>query len=292
MSSALSSSSLSSSSLPERLSEIQSSLRAGIAGRASQVGPFLVALDPDTANPYRNYAVPDPDAAPTPAEVDDLVAWFAARQRRPRLEYLAPNPPVDAALAAAGFTVANRLPVMLLVAPADLVPPATPAGIDLLLAEDEPRLWSAARVQNIAYGEAEAGEADVRRLRRTVERGGRVALAVDAATGEGVGSGLCTAPTEGRSEIAAVGVRPEWRRRGIAAAVTALLCAEVHRLGMRAFLQAEGEAEQRIYRRLGFTDVGELLDVRGPEATESAPGAATAGGRRTPGSSAQLGAAR
>lgn len=253
-------------SLSQRLSEIQASLRAGIAGRASQVGPFLVALDPDTANPYRNYAVPDPAATPTPAEVDDLIAWFTARQRQPRLEYLAPNPPVDAALTAAGFTVANRLPVLLLVAPADLVPPAPPAGIDLLLAEDEPRLWSAARVQNTAYGEAEANAADVQRLRRTIERGGRVALAVDAATGDGVGSGLCTAPAEGLSEIAAVGVRPEWRRRGIAAALTALLCAQVHRLGVRAFLQAEGAAEQRIYRRLGFTDVGELVDVRGPAA--------------------------
>jgi len=41
------------------LSIIQASLRAGIEPRGIRVGPFLVAFDPHTDNPFRNYAIPD-----------------------------------------------------------------------------------------------------------------------------------------------------------------------------------------------------------------------------------------
>jgi hypothetical protein len=101
-------------------SDVHAYLRALAGDRAPRVGPFVLLLDTNDAGPYRNYAVPDDGAEPTPADIDALIAAFA--------------------------------------------------------------------------GAPEATEHDVARLRGTLGRGGLVALAVDTATGIGVGGGLCAPP--------------------------------------------------------------------------------------------------
>jgi predicted GNAT family acetyltransferase len=59
-----------------------------------------------------------------------------------------------------------------------------------------------------------------------------------------------------------VGVRAVYRRQGIAAAVTALLARTMLDRGVATvFLMAAGEAEGRIYERVGFRRVGEVLHV-------------------------------
>lgn len=237
---------------------IQACLRAGIGDRALRVGPFLTTIDKHTDNPFRNYAVPDDGAAPTTADVDRLVALFAARDRMPRLEYVAPAPELEAALIAAGFAVEARLPLMG-VDPAELRAPRAPAGVEVAMVTAEADLWRAATVQNAAYGEpAGATQADVDRLRGTVAAGGGVALAFRPDNGEAVGAGLHTPPRHGLAEVAAIGVRAAHRRQGIATA----LCHELTRAavgcGATPFLQAEAEPEQRAYGRVGYRMVGEL----------------------------------
>ena len=50
---------------------------------------------------------------------------------------------------------------------------------------------------------------------------------------------------------------PSARRRGLAAALTALLVSEMQAVGVRTvFLSADSEDVARVYRRIGFTDVG------------------------------------
>jgi predicted GNAT family acetyltransferase len=95
--------------------------------------------------------------------------------------------------------------------------------------------------------------------------GGGVALAVTADTGEGVGSGVYTSPERGLAEIAAIGVLPAYRRRGIATAVAHQLTLAALDAGAAPFLQADGEAEQRMYARIGYRTAGELtLSTRHP----------------------------
>jgi ribosomal protein S18 acetylase RimI-like enzyme len=91
------------------------------------------------------------------------------------------------------------------------------------VASTDDQLRLVAEAQNDAYGAPEATEHDVARLRGTLDRGGLVALAVDTATGIGAGGGLCAPPHRGVSELAAIGVRAAYRRRGIATALTGLL---------------------------------------------------------------------
>src|SRR5689334_15930197 len=63
-------------------------IRASTARRSERIGPFLAGFDLHSADPWRNYAVPDDGARPTPAEVAALVDAFVARGRTPRLEYV------------------------------------------------------------------------------------------------------------------------------------------------------------------------------------------------------------
>jgi hypothetical protein len=101
------------------------------AGRRhpDQAGPFCIGFDPDSNDPFRNYAVPADGARPTPDEVQALMASFRRHERIPRLEYVeASAPEVEAALTAAGFTVELRTPVMVS-GPGIVLTPREPAGI-------------------------------------------------------------------------------------------------------------------------------------------------------------------
>lgn len=121
-------------------------------------------------------------------------------------------------------------------------------------------LRDAAWVQNVAYtGDAEVTEADVDRLRGTRGAGGAVVLARCA--GKPAGAGLYTPPRDGLAEIAAVGVLPEYRRRGIASAIGADLSRRVLDAGATPYLQTETRNEQRLYGRLGYATVGELVAI-------------------------------
>jgi ribosomal protein S18 acetylase RimI-like enzyme len=235
-------------------------IRASAAHRSERIGPFLASFDLHSANPWRNYAVPDDGARPTPADVAALVDGFAARDRTPRLEYVPQTAPeVEQALRGAGFAVDGRVPV-LVSRPGQLPDRPAPDGITLTLATADPDLLDAAVVQHEAYGQpSPPDEGDLSRLRATVARGGLVAVARDAATGAAVGSGLLNGPIDGIDELAAVGVREPYRRRGVAGAMTVFLANAGHARGVRlVWLEAESR-EERIYRSLGFVDAAEKI---------------------------------
>jgi GNAT superfamily N-acetyltransferase len=237
-------------------------LRALMQPHADRVGPFLISLDDHDAGLFRNYAVPDDHAAPTPEDVDRFAAFFIDRGRVPRLEFLPElSPAVEPALIARGFTPERRLPVMTC-PPGRVASRRCPDDIEVTLACSDDQLGQVAEVQNEAYGQGGTTDHDRARLRRTVTDGGLVVLAIDRTTGHGVGGGLCAPPHNGISELAAVGVRSSYRRRGIAAAITVLLTRACPDHGITTpFLTPAGEQEERIYRSAGYRPVTEMLHV-------------------------------
>ena len=246
------------------LHRIQAYLRvAAPRGRDyERIGPFLATFNRQSDNPYLNYAIPDDRAAPRRAQVDALVAAYMRRNRRPRLEYIpsiAPN--VEAALLEAGFEVEARTPLMIYGGNTPAI--SEPAGIEIAMATSEEDLGDAAAVQWEAYGESGAmPQSATEGLHRTIEVGGIVILARAATTREPAGAGLCTGPHDRTTELAAVGVREQFRRRGIAAAMTRLLTAEAQARGIdNVFLMAEGAPEERIYARVGFETISEVLHI-------------------------------
>lgn len=102
----------------------------------------------------------------------------------------------------------------------------------------------------------------IARLRDSLEVGGIAVLARITATGESIGAGICSVPNNQTTEIAGIGVRAAFRRRGVAGALTARLVQEAFNAGVCVpFLMAAHEAEERIYARAGFSVVGEILHI-------------------------------
>lgn len=228
-------------------------------------GPFVIRYAPDWPSPHANYAIPDVGADPSPADVQALIDVFRARDRKPRLEYLPSCAPlVEPALLAAGFAVENR-PAVMACARGELADPGPRPGYVLQEPATEADFVRAARVQHTAYGQSgEPAPGEIGWLRRAAGNGGVVAL---AATGEGtaVGAGACSVPARGLSELAGLAVAVGFRRRGIAAALSAYLTAGAFRRGCGAVWLEPGDPDiARIYARIGYRPVGEKLNIALP----------------------------
>ncbi len=256
------------------LSEIQSYLRAAPAvGRdTARIGPFLATFDRDSKLPYLSYAVPDEGADPEPDDVAALIGAFVQRDRTPRLEYLPElAPAVEPVLLAAGFVVEGRLPMMVC-RPGDAVTQPTPEGIELLVPGSDAELTDVVRVQHEAFGEdPTVTGADLARFRRSLDRGGLAVLARDATTGEPAGTGVGTPVIGGVTELVGLGVREGYRCRGIAAAVTWELSRLAAAAGVTtAFLTPGGDVAKRVYARVGYRSIGDMLHISRPVRSERA----------------------
>jgi predicted GNAT family acetyltransferase len=121
-------------------------------------------------------------------------------------------------------------------------------------------------VQNEAYGELPPPEV-VHAKRADLAADEIALLARIAATGEPVAGSICSLPLDGITEIAGIGVRAAFRQRGIAGALTFQLTRAAFAAGVTvAFLMAEHDFEPRLYQRIGFSSIGEILHISRPRA--------------------------
>ena len=233
------------------------------AGRDTErIGPFLASFSRRSANPFLNYAIPDDAANPTAGDVAALRDAYARRGLRARLEYLpALSPAVEPALLAGGFEVEGRLVLM---EPRNDAVAMPPPGIELVVPATPDACLALRRVQYEAYGESgDPTDADAEALLRNLDAGGGALLA-RTTDGLAVGAGEFTAVIGGVSEITSIGVVPAFRRRGIAAAVCAGLARDVRAAGADSPFLMANEAESRVYHRVGFEPVGEVLHISMP----------------------------
>ena len=247
------------------LTDIEAYLRQAAAyGRdTARIGPFLATFAPGSASPYVNYAIPDDGAQPQPADISALVAVYAGRGRTPRLEYL-PDlaPAVEPALLAAGFTVEARMPMMVC-RPAEAVPVPVPDGIELSVPRSRAEFAGVVAVQRAAFGEDEpVTDAAIEGLVKLLADGGLAVLARDTERGVPAGAGVATVVIDGTTELVGLAVPQRYRRRGIAAAVTAQLSRLADRAGVTtAFLTPGGDVAERVYARVGYRGIGDMLHI-------------------------------
>jgi predicted GNAT family acetyltransferase len=242
---------------------VQSYLRAR-ARFGPKVGPFSILFSQGDRSIYGNYAIPDDMAKPTPAEIGELEEAFRVRKRIPRFEYVPTvTPDLETALLGAGYSVEMRPPLMTC-RKGFSRSSAAPKGVELVFVEDEDRLLEAVSVE----AQALAGDEEKSMwLTRIVGRGGRVLVAYESSTRRPVGAGALTPQIDGVREVVAIAVIPEFRRRGIAQAMTALLAEDAFAGGCDlTFLSAAGEAQSEIYARAGFERRDPMLFISKPEA--------------------------
>lgn len=237
-----------------------------VAGRGrdiERIGPFLATFTRSSENPFLNYAIPDENAAPSPEEISALSAAYQRRDRLPRLEFLPEvAPQLENALLASGFTVEARMPLMICEL-TTLRHLPVPADFECVRPVSDAELFAMLAAQNEAYSDdSSPTEVAVERQRALLEAGGLAVLARVRDTGEPAGGGICNAPLRGITELSSIGVRPRYRRRGLAGAMTAWLTREAFARDLKCvFLMAAGEAEVRIYARVGFARLSEVVGM-------------------------------
>lgn len=249
-------------------SRIQSYLRVAASHQreTAQIGSFLATFSPTSDDPFLNYAIPDDNATPSLADVHALVVAYKMRSRQPRLEYVSQlAPAVEMALLDAGFIVEGNLPLMTCLSGSEQILPVPP-GVELILPISDDDLVATVSVQHEAYAAPPPDAAAIDRLRTSLAAGGIAVLARSTATGEPLGAGVCTVPNNHTTEIAGIGVRPAFRRRGIAGAIVSRLVREAFTAGVSVpFLMAAHAAEARIYRRAGFVEIAKILHISCPQ---------------------------
>jgi predicted GNAT family acetyltransferase len=232
---------------------VQASIRAVNAAERESIvaGPFTLYRHRSSDHPYLNYAVPAEGVAEWEG-IDTLREAFAARGLQPRLEFVAERAPgLEDALAAAGFVLQARVPVMTCPTE-DLreVPP--PPGVVIARVLGGADVRPLMEVQAAAFGEGPPGEEAVRAYH------GRGLLA--RAEGVPAGAASRSAIAEGVSEIGGVGVLERFRRRGIAAALTSAAAAEAFAEGAElCFLTPGDDGAERVYARAGFRRAGTTM---------------------------------
>ena len=232
---------------------VQASIRAVNAAERESVvaGPFTLYRSRASDHPYLNYAVPADGAAGWDG-IEALRETFVARGLQPRLEFVAERAPgLEEALAAAGFELQARIPVMTC-PEQDLREVPAPEGVVIARVLGGPDVRPMMEVQSAAFGEGPPSDAAVQAYR------GRGILA--RADGVPAGAASRTAVAEGVSEIGGVGVRERFRRRGIAAALTAAAAAEAFADGAQlCFLTPGDDGAERVYARAGFARAGTTM---------------------------------
>jgi predicted GNAT family acetyltransferase len=247
---------------------IQAYLRDSVAqGRdCEHVGPFLASFSPRDANPFFNYAIPEDAAAPSHQDVAALIEAYERRSRKPRLEYIADlAPAVEPALLAAGFTVEGRLALMGLdpdAARGLATQTGEPAAVELIEPVSRDDFRAVRAVQHEAYEDpSEPVEDEVESIRRSLALRGGAVLARMSSDHVAAGAGEYSPIIEGVTEVTSIGVRPAYRRRGIAAAVVAWLAEDARESGATTLFLMANESEERLYSRVGFVTGGRVLHI-------------------------------
>ena len=249
------------------LPEIQDYLRfAASQGRlTSCFGPLLCTITPTWDNAYVNYAIPDDNAEPSDADVLALIAFFRTHARLPRFEYIPEVAPrLQHFLNTHGFTMESFHPLMVATPSHHSTAPEV-AGFEIRAPRNPQEIGAMLAAQHAAYDQPPPSDADIQRHVDSVSRGTLVVCAIETATGACAGGGAGTTPRDGVTELAGVGVRREFARRGIGLAITSELLRQCELRGLRhPFLMASDESVARMYARAGFHTVGRVLHIGMP----------------------------
>jgi GNAT superfamily N-acetyltransferase len=244
-----------------------------------EVGPFTLFR---SRMPWPYYARPRL-GVDVPIAVDDvrrLLARMDTLGLPHAIEWVdATTPSLATAAVSAGLSV-ERYPLLVLASLHDV---STPSGVEIrALDADDPFVPAAVAVAHVGFAAAgtdvgpESGTerdallssetltAHVDATRQMLLDG--LAVLVVAIDGDGgvVASGQVS-PRGDVAEVVGVATLPAVRRRGIAAAITARLVSAARDAGASTvFLSAGSEAVARVYRHVGFNDIGTACIASSP----------------------------
>ena len=232
---------------------LQRYLRDRVAAEREAVpaGAFTLYLHPSEDHPFLNYAIPKEGAEPDDGSA--LAAAAAERGLMPRVEAVQPCAPWVGDLP--GYEIEDELRLMATEAP---IPQDSEAEI-VVVGNGSPYVEGLLRAQMAAFEEPPPSD------ERIASWDGRaVAALID---GQVVGGASWTLVLDGMTEVAGIGVLEDFRRRGIAGALTAAATVEGFKEGASMALLVPGhEGAARVYERAGYTNASRMIRVRRPAA--------------------------
>ena len=223
--------------------------------------PFHLYLHPSDSFRFFNFAIPDhPIEELAQEELDALAAAFVAHERSLRFEFLHEyTPGLRHLLDAFGVPLESEDP-LLVCRPDMWTALAHPRGFEIRrLTSESPDEDIAANITVGSRGFGDVGRdatpERVADLRRRLGAGNEYFLAL--IDGEPAGVGAYMIPLDGITEVVGIATLPEYRRRGIAAAVTAEITRHAFDNGVTlAFLTAADDDASRVYQRSGYRRIG------------------------------------
>ncbi|MGE5604028.1 MAG: GNAT family N-acetyltransferase [Nitrososphaerales archaeon] len=256
----------------ELISDLQSYQRKAAAHTRQTIAhpPFHLYIHPTDSFRYFNYAIPDEPVEALGAEqLHSLAAAFAERDRTLRFEFLHEyTPKLRGLLDALGVPLEGENPLLVCTPETwTAVPPLGGLDIRRLTAESpDEDLAASINVGSRGFGEETrpATPEGIADLRRRIGLGGEYFVA--RLGDEPVGVGAYTVPLDGFTELVGIATLPEYRRRGIAGAVTAEMTRVAFQEGVCiAFLTAADDDASRVYQRSGFRRMGTGLAYGEPD---------------------------
>jgi ribosomal protein S18 acetylase RimI-like enzyme len=260
---------------PARFEDYQRRAAALAYGVVEQP-PFVLFFHPRDPLRFFNYAHPlEPVGGDLNEPLALLKATFIARQRLPRFEFVEEYAPdLPAALCAAGFEEEGRYQLMVCT-PATYRPALAVLGLEIVLLTPDSQaadIRAYIEVQRRAYDEDVPGPVSddrVKDFRQRREGTGHAYLARLGGVPSCVGAYM--SPLDGLTEIAGIGTLPEYRRRGLASALTARAAEDAFAGGVEiAFLTANDARAGRVYERIGFVPYATGLAYAVPDGPNGA----------------------
>jgi ribosomal protein S18 acetylase RimI-like enzyme len=231
--------------------------------------PLTVFLDPNNSSVFFNYAIPDrPIGGDLRDELDNLSAVFAARQHRPRLEFIEEfAPDLAPALRAQGFAEQARMPLMICTT-GTYQPVPRSAELHIITIDRGARLEVIREnldTNNRGF-DPHAAPISTEEAANFRDGLGDARLFTARLAGLAVAAGMYTMPIDRISELVGISTLAEFRRRGIAAALTSHMVAAAFANGVEVVcLSAADEQAGRVYERVGFQPFATMLAYIAPE---------------------------
>lgn len=253
------------------LIHLQETLResARAAYQAVALPPFTLFFHATDPLPYYNYAIPDRPCGDGLDEVlRTLRRQFLERGRIPRLEFFEEfAPELPAALLQNHFIEEARQWGMICTSGTALALPALEGLTTSTLRQDASlqEVRDVMRVQRAAFEPDAPPEPSTEEIYAKQARfaSGQTIALLARLNGEAVAAANLNPPLLTVTELTGVATLPAYRRRGIAAFITAQALQTAFGMGVSAvYLTAADEAAGRVYQRAGFRPCSIMLAFR------------------------------
>lgn len=248
----------------DSIARVQMYLRhkAGASLSCHSCTPFSVFVQMDRQE--NTFMIPDvPVDKAINQVITELQVYASARHIPARVRVIEEySPAFVAALRSTGFGEVWRQPVMLCTSARQLDAPEIEglsfAALSAQAAIDDLReAWD---TNALGFGETPGvNDAQIEQFRRELKNGRAVIAKVDSVP---AGAAMFTAVQRGVAELVGIATLPEFRRRGIAGALTAHAAQAALEHGADlVFLTTDSPDAARVYQRIGFKTAGWLVEL-------------------------------